>query len=122
VSAGRTLKGYLFWTYERGSFHYDVMVTLILAFIFVTPHLWNYGDHPQLAKDVRQRILVQAEPQGVLVYDIPASQVTPEAGATLQARLVHAVAPISGEVVADRYEVEKDSAGHVAAYRLWAHR
>ena len=30
---GRTLKGYLFWTYTRGSFHYDIMVTLILAFI-----------------------------------------------------------------------------------------
>ena len=43
---GRILKSYLFWTYERGSFHYDVMVTLILAFIFVTPHVWNYGDHP----------------------------------------------------------------------------
>ena len=122
MSAGRTLKGYLFWTYERGSFHYDVMVTLILAFIFVTPHLWNYGDHPQLAKEVRQRILVQTAPGGMLVYDIPASQVIPEPGAPLQAQLVHAVAPISGAVVADHYVVVKDSAGHVAAYRLWAHR
>jgi len=122
VSAGRTLKGYLFWTYERGSFHYDVMVTLILAFIFVTPHLWNYGDHPQLAKEVRQRILVQTEPQGMLIYDIPASQVTPGAETTLQTRLVSAVAPISGTVVADHFVVVKDSAGHVAAYRLWAHR
>jgi hypothetical protein len=122
VSAGRTLKGYLFWTYERGSFHYDVMVTLILAFIFVTPHLWNYGDHPQLSKEVRQRILVQTAPQGMLIYDIPASQVTPGPGTTLQARLVSAVAPISGTVVADHYVVVKDAAGHVAAYRLWAHR
>ena len=28
----RILKSYLFWTYPRGSFHYDVMVTLILVF------------------------------------------------------------------------------------------
>ena len=26
-----------FWTYERGTWQYDVMVILILAFIFVTP-------------------------------------------------------------------------------------
>jgi len=35
----RILRSYFFWTYERGSFHYDVMVTLILAFIFITPHV-----------------------------------------------------------------------------------
>ena len=43
----RMLKSYLFWTYPRGSFHYDVMVTLILIFLFVSPHLINYRDRPQ---------------------------------------------------------------------------
>ena len=33
----KVLKSYFYWTYPRGSFHYDVMVTLILLFIFVTP-------------------------------------------------------------------------------------
>ena len=42
----RTLKGYLFWTYTRGSFHYDVMVTLILAFIFIAPHFIDFKDKP----------------------------------------------------------------------------
>jgi hypothetical protein len=41
-----TIKGYIWWTHERGSFHYDVMVTLILLFIFVTPHFVNYKDKP----------------------------------------------------------------------------
>ena len=40
------LNSYFYWTYPRGSFHYDVMVTLILLFIFVTPHLWDYGAKP----------------------------------------------------------------------------
>ncbi len=31
---------------SRGSFHYDIMVTLILLFIFITPHLWDYGAKP----------------------------------------------------------------------------
>ena len=43
----RILKSYLFWTYPRGSFHYDVMVTLILVFLFVSPRLINYRDRPQ---------------------------------------------------------------------------
>src|ERR1019366_7077502 len=40
------LLSYFYWTYPRGCFHYDVMVTLILLFIFVTPFFWNYSDKP----------------------------------------------------------------------------
>ena len=43
------LKSYVFWTYPRGSFHYDVMVTLILLFLFVSPRLINYRDHTPLS-------------------------------------------------------------------------
>src|SRR3990172_8782336 len=34
-----------FWTYERGSWQYDIMVILILAFIFLTPRGW-FHDRP----------------------------------------------------------------------------
>jgi len=40
------LSSYFYWTYSRGSFHYDIMVTLILLFIFITPHLWDFGAKP----------------------------------------------------------------------------
>ncbi|MGO9938451.1 MAG: hypothetical protein ACLPH3_12345, partial [Terracidiphilus sp.] len=43
------LKSYFYWTYPRGNVHYDVMVSLILIFIFVTPHLWDFGDKPSRA-------------------------------------------------------------------------
>lgn len=33
-----TLKKTLFWSYERGSWQYDVMCVLILAFIFFAPN------------------------------------------------------------------------------------
>jgi len=42
----RTIRGYILWSYERGSLHYDIMVTLILLFIFVSPHFLNYKDKP----------------------------------------------------------------------------
>ena len=40
------VKRYIFWTYERGSFHYDVMVTLILLFIFISPHVIDFRAKP----------------------------------------------------------------------------
>ena len=33
-----TLKKVLFWSYERGSWQYDLMCVLILAFIFLSPN------------------------------------------------------------------------------------
>ncbi len=42
----KTIKGYIWWTYERGSFHYDVMVTIILLFIFLAPRFIDFRDKP----------------------------------------------------------------------------
>ena len=38
----KIFRSYVFWTYQRGSAHYDVMVTLILLFIFVSPRFINF--------------------------------------------------------------------------------
>ncbi len=37
----------VFWTYARGSWQYDVICALILAFIFLTPASW-FHDRPTL--------------------------------------------------------------------------
>jgi hypothetical protein len=37
------MKKYLLWSFERGSRPYDVIVIVILAFIFLTPH-WAFQD------------------------------------------------------------------------------
>jgi hypothetical protein len=42
----KLLRNYFFWTYERGSFHYDVMVTLILLFLFLSPRFIDFKDRP----------------------------------------------------------------------------
>jgi hypothetical protein len=39
-------KTYFFWTQERGSVHYDIMVTAILLFLFVSPHFIDFKDRP----------------------------------------------------------------------------
>jgi hypothetical protein len=70
----RILKSYLFWTYPRGSFHYDVMVTLILVFLFVSPRLINYRDRPQETLTSTKDILVRANGPNAWTYQIGADQ------------------------------------------------
>jgi hypothetical protein len=41
------LKRFILWDYARGSWQYDVMVGIILAFIFVTPRDW-FRDQPRI--------------------------------------------------------------------------
>jgi len=116
----RILRSYFFWTYERGSFHYDVMVTLILAFIFLTPRIWNYGDRPQDEKLAPGSVLVKAAGPGDFVYEIPAAQI--HGDGSLDAQLHQNVESISGPVVIDRYEAVKEPHGKITVYRVWAHR
>jgi hypothetical protein len=41
------LKRYIFWEYARGSWQYDVIVGVILAFLFLTPRDW-FRDQPRI--------------------------------------------------------------------------
>jgi len=41
----RRLKGTIFWSYERGSWPYDVMVIAIVLFVLATPRGW-FHDQP----------------------------------------------------------------------------
>jgi hypothetical protein len=44
------LASYLWWSYPRGSLQYDIMVGIILAFIFLTPrHFFRDQPRPQAA-------------------------------------------------------------------------
>ena len=116
------LKNYFFWTYERGSFHYDVMVTAILLFLFVSPHYINYNDRPveTVALHSSEVLVKEAGMSGDrarFIYQIRADDmrhaVTDE---QIRAAILRLVEPISGEVTVDRYEEVKDAAGRVIAY------
>lgn len=118
----RILKSYFFWTYQRGSFHYDVMVTMILAIIFLSPRIINFHDHPVGRDLYPAEVLVKAEGANGLIYQLSAEQVKPFSGQEESAVLKGVIEPISGNVVIDRYEAIKDESGHTTAYKVWAHR
>ncbi len=122
----KTFKSYFFWTHPRGSFHYDVMVTLILAFIFITPHLWNYGDKPRREADVSSLIQVTGDGDHGLIVTVQAKDVwvDPNASEWAVRRALHqAIEPVTGDAVAVvRWETVSDANGKPAAWKVWAHR
>ena len=46
ASLGQILSKTFFWSYERGTWQYDVAVILILIFVLVTPRGW-FHDKPE---------------------------------------------------------------------------
>ena len=122
----RILKSYIYWTYPRGNFHYDVMVTLILAFIFITPHLWNYGDKPAVLAAPMQPILVTGDGGRGLIMTVQASDVNVPAEAPapkVKKALRKAIEPLAGDAVyIDRWELSRDANGNPTAWKIWVHK
>ena len=128
---GKILRSYFFWTYERGSFHYDVMVTLILIFLFVSPRFIDFGDKPveTVALQGSEVLVKEAGRTGSssrFVFEIRADQLGgPQANQTdaeRKAAILRVVEPISGEVTLERYEPVLDVHGKVVAYNAWVVR
>lgn len=120
----QVLSSYFYWTYSRGSFHYDVMVTLILLFIFVTPHLWDYGAKPSAVTHPTHPFQVVQNGRGVIIT-VQASDVGVAPGASYRdakRALRKAIEPVTGDdVFVERWETVSDARGNLS-WKVWAHR
>lgn len=54
----------IFWSYERGSWPYDVLVGVILVFVLLTPRSW-FHDRPQESAASSASVQLVAEDSGV---------------------------------------------------------
>jgi hypothetical protein len=87
-SVATGFRRFLFWDYRRAGWQYDVMVGLILAFIFLTPPAW-FRDQPRASS-----IVMLPSENGATVFWMDPDQLTPvaeserpeRAGAMLKAR------------------------------------
>jgi hypothetical protein len=116
----RTIRGYIFWSYERGSLHYDIMVTLILLFVFVSPRFLNYKDKPVERIPHLTGVVVVPSENGELIYQIQAAAVNAKDGSDVNRQLEQLIEPISGAVSIVRYETVKDASGQLQSYKVWA--
>ena len=113
------LSSYFYWTYSRGSFHYDIMVTLILLFVFVTPYFINFKDKPVERNPHLTGVAVIPGEKGGFIYEIQASAVNAAEGQDVRRQLERIIEPISGAVSITRYETVKDAKGHPQSYKVW---
>jgi hypothetical protein len=76
---GRILLRVLFWSYERGSWPYDVMVVAIVLFVLLTPRSW-FHDQPQVGAPVSgaQVMLLGENPSTTIrIYRVDAGLLAP---------------------------------------------
>ncbi len=124
----KMIRNYIFWAYERGSFHYDIMVTAILVFMFVSPHFINYNDKPveTVALHASEVLVREAGTSGGnsrFIYQVRAEDMgAVSTDAERRAAIIRLVEPISGEVTVERYEPIRNSQGKVIAYNAWVIR
>jgi hypothetical protein len=124
-----TIRSYIFWAYERGSVPYDVMVTLILAFMFLSPRFISFNDRPveTVALHASEVLVKEAGTTksggSRFMYQIRADDMGgAKTDAEIQAAILRVIEPISGEVTLDRYDPVRDAQGRVVAYNAWVIR
>lgn len=111
----RAIKNFFFWSYERGSWQYDVMVAAILAFIFLTPrHVFHERPTPAEAHQVQEvrgpdghgyRVEARLLAGSARGLQISAEQILEEVtGRSIEIKDIQPVL---------------DARGHVVAYNVW---
>jgi hypothetical protein len=124
INIWRTIRGYILWSHERGTIQYDVMVTLILLFIFLSPLWINFKDKPVERNPHQTGVVVIPDSGGGLIYQIEASAVSAKDKdqAAVNEQLLRIIEPISGEVSITKVEAQHDGAGRVLSYKVWVER
>ncbi len=117
-----TIRSYILWSYERGTVPYDVMVTLILLFVFLSPLWINFKDKPVERNPHRTPVAVSPDGQGAFIYQVEAAAIQGKDDSSIRSQLLSIIEPISGEVTISRFETVTDKSGRVLYYKVWVQR
>ncbi|HEY5331250.1 MAG TPA: hypothetical protein VIJ79_15315 [Acidobacteriaceae bacterium] len=115
----RLLGSYIFWSYERGSVQYDVMVTAILLFIFVGPRFIDFKDKPVTTVPIRaSEVLVKSSGANrELTYELRVEDLgNASTDDERRAAIKRVIEPISGDVKVESYRAVVDTKGKIVAY------
>ena len=118
----RTIRGFILWSHERGTIQYDVMVTLILLFVFFSPRLIDFNDRPVARNPHATGVVVYGDGAEGLLYEVDGKAVQPGDSTAVQDQLLRIIEPISGEFSITRYEAVTDKKGKVLSYKVWGSR
>jgi hypothetical protein len=121
---GQILNRIFFWSYERGTWQYDVAVALILVFVLLTPTRW-FRDQPQVGLPVNSTQVELISKSGELeIYKVDARALapperTPALSNDLHSALQKASPGLSdGRFSIGKIEPIRDASGTVIAYQV----
>jgi len=118
----RTIKSFIFWSHERGTIQYDVMVTLILLFVFLSPMVMSFNDRPVQRNPQSSGVVVYPDGNGEFIYEIEGKAVQDSNDAAIRSSLLNVIEPVSGSVRISHYEKVTDKKGKVVSYKVWVER
>ena len=108
----------IFWSYRRGSWQYDIMVGIILLFIFGTPRAW-FRDQPRIPNP--QHILMLPSETGRHVFWIDPDLVGNTPPDQLEGTIRTLLQKRTGKPVAIvKVETAKDNEGNLKGYLVRA--
>jgi hypothetical protein len=119
-----------FWSYERGTWQYDLAVIVILIFVLCTPPRW-FHDQPQVGlptSPTQVELVAGAESDPQQTYRIDARVLAPpEQTPALQNDLHNALKKALPKLRDGRFSILKidpvrDEDGNVIAYQVEIHR
>ncbi len=121
---GQILKRTFFWTYERGTWQYDVAVVLIVIFCLLTPRPW-FHDQPEVGMAAGSGLVsLVAGDSTTRTYRVDARVLapparTPELSSDLHQALKKSVPELAGrgfEIL--QIEPTRDAQGTVISYEV----
>ncbi len=108
----RAIGRFLFWDHPRGSWQYDVMVALILVFIFLTPRdIFRDQPKPPAISMLRGGFWIDSQ----LLAGVPENQLLPKATELVNRRYKTHSAVTAVEPIYD--EAEQEIKGYMAFTR-----
>jgi hypothetical protein len=125
---GQILSRTFFWTYERGTWQYDLAVILILIFVLLTPRRW-FNEQPQVGVSAYSGEVQRLPgPVGLDTYRVDARLLAPPVQTpALENDLHNALKTTLPELHNGRFNISKiepvrDASGTVIAYDVEIHR
>lgn len=124
ASIGQILSRTFFWSYERGSWQYDIAVILILVFVLLTPTKW-FHDQPQVGMPANSKQVELISKVGETeIYRVDSRVLAPpERTPQLQSELHGALQNAQPDLRDGRFSIGsidplRDEKGNIIAYQV----
>jgi hypothetical protein len=123
ASLGQILSRTFLWSYERGTWQYDVAVILILVFVLLLPRNWFRDQQEAGAPAAPGQVELLSQEGSHQIYRVDARILAPPTRLALQSGLHNALQGARpelhhGSFSIARIEPVRDDKGSVIAYRV----